>query len=109
MHGTGKGACSMGILATNPSTVELGMLIAFGITGYLMRCWDYPIAPMIVDLILGPMTESQFRREHQISLGNSLVFFRHSGSAALLDLAFIALVALLVFKGLRCFSGEDSC
>jgi putative tricarboxylic transport membrane protein len=98
----------MGTLAANPSTVELGMLVAFGITGYLMRCWDYPIAPMIVGLILGPMAESQFRRALQISLGESLVFFKHPGSAALLALAFIALVAPLVFKGLRSFKGDDS-
>ncbi|MDB5931611.1 MAG: protein of unknown function transrane [Polaromonas sp.] len=99
---------AMGTLAANPSTVELGMLVAFGITGYLMRCWDYPIAPMIVGLILGPMAESQFRRALQISLGDSLVFFKHPGSAALLALAFIALVAPLLFKGLRRFKGDDS-
>jgi thymidine kinase len=55
--------------------------------GYLMRCWDYPLAPMIVGLILGPMAESQFRRALQISLGDPFVFFKHPGSAALLALA----------------------
>ena len=52
---------AMGTLAANPSPVELILLVVFGVCGYLMRCWDYPVAPMIVGLILGPMAESQFR------------------------------------------------
>lgn len=98
----------MGTLAANPSTVELVMLVTFGIVGYLMRCWDYPVAPMIVGLILGPMAESQFRRALQISLGDGLVFFKHAGSATLLALALVALVAPLVFKNLRKFKGDDA-
>jgi putative tricarboxylic transport membrane protein len=99
---------AMGTLAANPSTFELAMLVAFGVCGYLMRCWDYPLAPMIVGLILGPMAESQFRRALQISLGDPWVFFKHGGSAALLALAAAALIAPLVFKGLRRFKGEDA-
>jgi putative tricarboxylic transport membrane protein len=99
---------AMGTLAVNPSTVELGLLVAFGVCGYLMRCWDYPVAPMIVGLILGPMAESQFRRALQISLGDSLVFFKNPGSATLLALALLALAAPLLFKGLRKFRGEDA-
>ncbi|CAN5545350.1 tripartite tricarboxylate transporter permease [soil metagenome] len=99
---------AMGTLAANPSPVELIMLVVFGVLGYLMRCWDYPLAPMIVGLILGPMAESQFRRALQISLGDSFVFFKHTGSAILLGLAVLALVAPLIFKGLRRFKGDDS-
>lgn len=99
---------AMGTLAANPSPVELVMLVVFGAMGYLMRCWDYPVAPMIVGLILGPMAENQFRRALQISLGDGLVFFKHPSSALLLALAVIALVAPLVFKGLRKFKGDDA-
>lgn len=98
---------AMGTLAANPSLTELALLVGFGITGYLMRCWDYPVAPMIVGLILGPMAESQFRRALQISLGDSWVFFKHPGSATLLALAVLALLAPLLFKQLRAFKGDD--
>lgn len=99
---------AMGTLAANPSITELILLVGFGVMGYLMRCWDYPVAPMIVGLILGPMAESQFRRALQISLGDSWVFFKHPGSAILLVLALVALLAPLVFKQLRSFNGDDS-
>jgi putative tricarboxylic transport membrane protein len=98
---------SMGTLAANPSVVELTMLVVFGITGYLMRCWDYPVAPMIVGLILGPMAESQFRRALQVSLGDYLVFFKHPFSATLIAIAVLALLAPFVFKGLRRISSDD--
>lgn len=99
---------AMGTLAANPSLTELALLVGFGVTGYLMRCWDYPVAPMIVGLILGPMAESQFRRALQISLGDTWVFFKHPVSATLLALALVALLAPLVFKRLRQFKGEDA-
>ncbi|WP_420224200.1 tripartite tricarboxylate transporter permease [Pigmentiphaga litoralis] len=97
----------LGTLAANPSAVELGMLLIFGLVGYAMRYWDYPVAPMIVGLILGPMAEMQFRRALQISLGDPMVFITNPGSAVLLLLAVFALFAPLIFKGLRKFKGAD--
>jgi putative tricarboxylic transport membrane protein len=87
---------------------ELGLLAVFGTVGYLMRCWNYPVAPMIVGLILGPMAEGQFRRALQISLGDGLVFFKHPGSAILLTIAALALLAPFVLKGLSRFKAEDA-
>ncbi|MBY4897080.1 tripartite tricarboxylate transporter permease [Cupriavidus sp. AU9028] len=98
---------AMGTLAANPSIVELAMLVVFGLVGFAMRWLDYPVAPMIVGLILGPMAESQFRRAMQMSFGDPWVFVSHPGSAALLALAAAALVAPFVFKGLRRMGGAD--
>ncbi|MGH8432400.1 MAG: tripartite tricarboxylate transporter permease, partial [Solimonas sp.] len=98
---------AMGTLAANPSIVELAMLVVFGLIGFAMRCLDYPVAPMIVGLILGPMAESQFRRAMQMSLGDPWVFLSHPGSAALLAIAAAALIAPFVFKGLRKMHGSD--
>lgn len=98
---------ALGTLAANPSPVELFMLLVFGLCGYLMRCWDYPVAPMIVGLILGPMAESQFRRALQISLNDYWIFFKHPGSAIMLGIAFLALIAPLIFKGLSRFRVAD--
>ncbi|WP_332685203.1 tripartite tricarboxylate transporter permease [Bosea sp. (in: a-proteobacteria)] len=98
---------TMGTLAVNPSPVELGMLFGFGYLGYLMRRYDYPVAPMVVGLILGPMAEAQLRRALQISLGDPMILLENPGSATLLGIAFIALVAPFAMKGLNRFKAAE--
>ncbi len=90
-----------GTVAAKPSPVELCMLAVFGLMGFYMRRHGYPIAPVVVGLILGPMAETQFRRAMQMNLGEELVFLQSPVAATLLALALIALVAPLVSKGLR--------
>jgi putative tricarboxylic transport membrane protein len=92
---------AMGTVAAKPSVVELGMLFTFGFLGLMMRRWDYPVAPMVVGLILGPMAEAQLRRSLQMTLGDPMVFLENPGSATLLAIAAIALVAPTVIKGLE--------
>ena len=90
-----------GTIAAKPSVVELSMLGAFGLLGFLMRRFDYPIAPVVVGLILGPVAEAQLRRALQISLGDPMVLLESPISATLLAIALIALVLPYVLKGLR--------
>ena len=90
-----------GTVAAKPSPVELGMLAIFGLMGYFMRRQGYPIAPVVVGLILGPMAETHFRRAMQLNLGDAMVFLQSPVSATLLALALIALMAPLVSKSLR--------
>jgi putative tricarboxylic transport membrane protein len=91
----------MGTLAARPSIVELMMLTAFGFLGFLMRLYDYPIAPVVVGLILGPMAESQLRRALSISLGDPLVLVQSPVAATLLAITLIALIAPFVMSGLK--------
>jgi putative tricarboxylic transport membrane protein len=90
----------MGTLAAKPSVVELAMLTVFGIMGFLMRRYDYPIAPVVVGLILGPMAEAQLRRALAISLGDPLVLVQSPISATLLTVSVLALIAPFAIKGL---------
>ena len=90
---------TMGTIAANPSTVELMILTVFGIMGFLMRRFDFPIAPVVIGLILGPIAEAQLRRALSISLGDPMVLLQSPLSATLLGIALIALVAPFVFRG----------
>jgi putative tricarboxylic transport membrane protein len=99
---------TMGTIAAKPSVVELLLLAGFGVLGFLMRRFDYPIAPVVVGLILGPVAESQLRRALQISLGDPLVLVQSPMAATLLAIALIALVAPFVLRGLARFkAGAD--
>jgi putative tricarboxylic transport membrane protein len=96
-----------GTIAAKPSVIELTMLAVFGLMGFLMRRFDYPIAPVVVGLILGPVAESQLRRALSISLGDPLVLVQSPISATLMGIALIALIAPFVLKGLDRFRREE--
>lgn len=99
---------AMGTIAANPSVVELLLLVGFGTIGFFMRKFDYPVAPAIVGLILGPMADAQLRRALQMSQGDPMILFQHPSSAIMIAFAVLALLAPLIFKGLsRMKSDED--
>jgi putative tricarboxylic transport membrane protein len=81
-----------------PVSFGLGLLLAFGILGYLLRRFGYPIAPVVVGLILGPMAEKSLRQALQISQGDPSALF-HSWIAVVLWL--LALTAVLLPLWLR--------
>jgi putative tricarboxylic transport membrane protein len=89
---------TLGTIGANPSSFELGMLLLFGLMGYAMRVFNYPIAPVVVGLILGPLAEQQLRRALAISQGDVTALF-HSWIAIVLWAA--ALTALLLPAYLR--------
>jgi putative tricarboxylic transport membrane protein len=99
-------AC-MGTIAANASPVEILMLAAFGALGFGMRRFDYPIAPMVVGLILGPLAEAQLRRALAISVGDPMTLVESPIAATLLALAAAGLVAPLVMRGLGRFKATE--
>ena len=98
---------TVGTVAVKPSAVELIMLTLFGLMGYLMRRYDYPIAPVVVGLILGPRAEEHLRRALQISLGDPMVLVESPFAAILLAIAAAALLAPFVMKGMNRFKAEE--
>jgi len=98
---------TMGTIAAKPSVVELSMLAGFGVLGFLMRRFDFPIAPVVVGLILGPIAESQLRRALAISLGDPMTLLQSPISATLLGIALVALLAPFVLKGMGRFKANE--
>jgi putative tricarboxylic transport membrane protein len=89
---------TLGTIGANPSTFELGMLLAFGVLGYAMRLFGYPIAPIVVGLILGPMAEQQLRRALSISQGDWTYMVQSPIAAVLLGIAALALIVPLILR-----------
>ena len=98
---------AMGSIATKGSVAELLMLIVFGVLGFLMRRHGYPVAPMVVGLILGPMAESQLRRALQISIGDPLVLVQSPIAVVLFIVAAVAFLAPFVLNTNRFKAEED--
>ena len=90
----------VGSFVTSNSIFDVGVLIAFGIIGYVFNKLKIPIAPMAFTLILGPLTENSLRQALSMSGGDFSILFRGYTSTGLLVLAVAALVYPIV-SGLR--------
>ncbi len=60
----------VGSYAINHNVADVYWMIAFGVLGYFMKMYDYPLAPMVLGVILSPLIESNFRRAMALSHGN---------------------------------------
>ncbi|CAK09590.1 tripartite tricarboxylate transporter permease [Rhizobium leguminosarum] len=89
---------TLGTIGANPSVFELGMLLAFGLLGYVMRLFGYPIAPAVVGLILGPLAEQQLRRALAISQGDVTTLVMSPIAAGLLIVAAAAFLIPLILR-----------
>ena len=89
---------TLGVYSLNNRVFDLIILYVLGVVGYLMRRFDFPVAPCIIGLILGPLAEEQFRRALGISQGDPSVFFTQPLSATLLALAALCLLVPLIYR-----------
>ena len=74
------------------------MLLLFGFLGYGLRLYGYPIAPVVVGLILGPMAEQQLRRALAIAQGDWTTLVSTPLSAGLLGIAALALIVPMLMR-----------
>ncbi|MGU9980804.1 tripartite tricarboxylate transporter permease [Phreatobacter sp. HK31-P] len=91
---------TVGVLAAKGSLVELTLVLVLGLLAFAMRRFDYPVAPVVVGMILGPMAETQLRRALQINNGDPMVLLQSPISATLIVVAMIALLGPLLWKRL---------
>jgi putative tricarboxylic transport membrane protein len=92
---------TLGAYSLHQSVTDLVTLLVFGLLGFLMRRWGFPVAPAVIGLILGPLAESQFRRALAISQGDPSVFLTHPISAALLALTAALVLVPWLFRVVR--------
>ena len=89
---------ALGTWSVSGSPFDIALLGLIGAMGYVMRAYDFPVAPTIIGLILGPMAEQQFRRAMAISQGDISTFLTRPISATLLALALAAIMLPLLLR-----------
>jgi putative tricarboxylic transport membrane protein len=89
---------TVGVYGMRQSAFDLVLLWVIGLLGLLMRRFDFPTAPVIVGLILGPLAEAQLRNAVAIGEGSFAVFVQRPGSIFLLCVIAAVLVLPRIFK-----------
>ena len=79
---------------------DVWLMLVFGVVGYLMRKLDYPMAPAVLAIVLGPLAEPALRQSLLISGGSFSIFFTRPYSAVIIVIA-ILLILLPSLKIIR--------
>jgi putative tricarboxylic transport membrane protein len=89
---------ALGSYTINLSPIDLTLLLILGFLGFLLRRYGWPVAPVVLGVILGPLAEQQLRRALQISQNDPTVLVTSPFSATLLAVALLFLVVPTVLR-----------
>jgi putative tricarboxylic transport membrane protein len=92
---------TVGVYGASNSLFDVGLLYVFGLLGYGMRRFDFPVAPLVVGLILGPMLEQSMRQALTISQGQWSTFLTRPLSASLLLVALALIIGPVLWRVFR--------
>lgn len=84
----------LGAYSINKNVFDVGVCVAFGVLGWLMNKYEFPLSPILLTLILGPMCEKNFVRFMNIQKGN---FFAIATSPISVGFLLVA-VAVILFS-----------
>ncbi len=99
--------CVIGGYAPTQSMHDVWLIVIFGVVGYLMRKLNYPMAPAVLAIVLGPLAEKAFRQSLIGSQGNPMIFLERPLSATFIVLAVLFFVYPL-FLAMRRRKQADS-
>lgn len=85
--------CVVGSYSMRFSFWDVGLSLIIGVIAYFMEYYDYPVSPILLALILGPMAEQNLRRSLIISHGDPSIFITRPISAGFIILAIIVIIS----------------
>ena len=92
--------CAIGAYTVHNSTFDVVMMLVFGVVGYFFKKTGYPLAPLVLAIVLGDRAEESFRQSLLGSQGNLGVFFSNPLVSTIMVLGLIALFWPLISNGL---------
>ena len=92
--------CAIGAYTVHSSMFDVAMMLVFGVMGYLFKKLKYPLAPLVLALVLGDMAEASFRQSMLLSQGAFTIFWSNPLVAGITSLALLLLVWPLLGKAL---------
>lgn len=96
--------CVIGVFSVKGSTFDLALMLGAGVAGYLLRKFDFDIAPLLLAFVLGDRIEVGIRRSLSISDGDISIFVKGPAaqfSLALLVACVVGVLGLRLYRALR--------
>ena len=91
----------VGVYSVHNSALDLVLASILGFVGYLMRKFDFPLAPVILGLVLGDLMEQSVRQALMISGGNAAILFQSAIAKTLFALAVFVVVGPMLMQKMR--------
>ena len=85
----------VGAYGVNNSAIEIWIMLAFGVLGYLMSKFEYPLPPLILAFVLGPIMESSFRQSLIMGQGDPSIFVTRPLAAVILGVGIFMVLSPL--------------
>jgi len=93
--------CLVGVYSIRNSIFDVWVMIIAGVIGFFFRKWNFPIAPFIIGVVLGPMTENSVRQTLMIFKGNMTLIFDRPIALTFLSLTLAFIVLRISYPFLR--------
>jgi putative tricarboxylic transport membrane protein len=90
--------CAVGAYTVHNAMFDVWLMMGFGVVGYVFKKLDYPMAPMVLALVLGDRAEDSFRQSMLFSQGSLDIFFSNYLVGAITSLALLLLFWPLIGK-----------
>ncbi|MXN32231.1 tripartite tricarboxylate transporter permease [Delftia sp. CH05] len=90
--------CAIGAFTVHGNATDIWLMLVFGVVGYVFKKLDYPLAPMVLAIVLGDRMEDAFRQSMLSSQGELGIFWHNGLSGTITTLALLMLVWPLLGK-----------
>ncbi|HWQ40051.1 MAG TPA: tripartite tricarboxylate transporter permease, partial [Burkholderiales bacterium] len=98
--------CAIGAYTVGNSVFDVWMMVVFGVLGYAFKKLAYPLAPMVLAIVLGDRAESSFRQAMLVSQGDLSIFFANALVGTMTGLAVLLLFWPLIALGIGRLRGR---
>ncbi|MET3181314.1 tripartite tricarboxylate transporter permease [Variovorax gossypii] len=92
--------CAIGAYTVHNAMLDIWFMLGFGVLGYLFKKLDFPLAPLVLALVLGDKAEDSFRQAMLVSQGDVMVMFSNPLVGGITTLALVLLFWPLISKAL---------
>ena len=99
--------CAIGAFTVHNSMFDVWLMIVFGVMGYIFKKLDYPLAPLVLALVLGDRAEDSFRQSMLMSQGDMRIFVANGLVGTITALALFLLFWPLISKALAVLRGRN--